>query len=379
MSNTEQKLSPREKRALKRRESLVDAADRLGVGKGSKEPTIAPLNYKSDLIHALNYYNTAFETKDKRKWTMSYVGKNSVKEFDEVPDHEFKQVGVLIRLKQRDQFLDEKELTFIDETLARLRKLNTMEKVSSVVKNPIRQEVKKLVDKTEEAVNGHINEFCLMIDEFIINDVEPDFSSYLKTRQVPANIAKQIPSFFAKAVSEITEALEGEDKQLVEGYSFMKKPKLKKLLKHYESIAEACQQAVVSNKVERKPRKVKEKPASVVAKGVKYMPECTELGIKSALPVTLVNSSEVWIFNTKYKKLQVYRAPSGEKMTVKGTTLINYDVSNSTAKTLRKPEEAKNFAGMTKRNFDQAFKLLKTKESVVNGRINEECVILKVW
>lgn len=378
---TEEKLTPREKRALKRRESLENASTALGYNKGGKEPTINVLNYKTDLISALNYYNTVYDNKDKRKWTMTYVGKNSVKEFDQVPDYEFRTLGVLIRLKQREQFLEDKELKYIDDNLAKLRKLNTMEKVSSVVKNPVKEEKvqKPVIDKTFDIVNEHLGEFCFMIDEFITSDKEPDFATYLKSREVPANIAKQLPSFFERNIAELNEALEGEDKQLVEGYSFLKKTKLKKLLKFYESIAEACQQAVVSNKVERKPRKVKEKPATIVAKNVKYMPECVELGLKSAPPPTLVNSSEVWVFNVKYKKLQVYRAPSGEKMTVKGTTLINYDVANSTSKTLRKPEEAKNFAGLTKKNFELAFKNIKTKESVVNGRINEDCIIMKVW
>jgi len=44
-----------------------------------------------------------------------------------------------------------------------------------------------------------------------------------------------------------------------------------------------------------------------------------------------------------------------------------------------KPELVKGYADMTKRNLATEFKNLKTKESAVNGRINEECVILKVF
>lgn len=380
MTVEKDKLTAREKRALKRRESLENAAERMGIGKGSSEPTINPLDYKSSLTSALNYYNCVFDNKTKRKWVMSYVGKNSVADFDQIPDYKFRSVGVLIRLKQREQILEDKELKFIDDTIADLRKLNKMEAVSSVVKNnqaaPVAAKPKE--DKTADVINTYLTEFCVMIDDFITKDVEPDFAAYLKSAAVPAPIAKQLPAFFSKNLNEAMEALEGSDKQLVEGYSFMKKPKLKKLIKVYESISEACQQAAVSNKVVRA-RKVKEKPATVIAKNVKYMPECTELGLKSVPAPTLVNSTEVWIFNTKYKKLQVYRAVNGEKMTVKGTSLLNYDVASSMSKTLRKPEEAKKFADMTKRNFDQAFKNLKTKEAVVNGRINEDCIIMKVW
>lgn len=378
---TEEKLSAREKRAVKRRESAEKAADALGVGKGAKELTINPLNYTEDLLRALNHYNLAFDNKQKRKWVMSYVGKAAVKDFEEIPDYQFRGLGAIIRLKQREQYLAEKELAFIDTRLTELRKLNAMEKKSSVVENPVKEDAPKklVIDKTEDLVNTHLTELCVMFDEFIMNDIEPDFTGYLKTREVPANIAKQLPQFFVNNIAEITEALEGEDKQLVEGYSFLKKTKLKKLLKLYESIATVCQQAVVSNKVIRKPRQVKEKPASVLVKSVKYLSEFPELGLKSVLVTSLVNSKEVWIYNTKYKKLQVYRAPKDQTMTVKGTSLLNYDVATSTTKTIRKPEQVKEFGGMTRKNFELAFNKLTTKEAAVNGRINDECIILKVW
>jgi hypothetical protein len=86
----------------------------------------------------------------------------------------------------------------------------------------------------------------------------------------------------------------------------------------------------------------------------------------------------VWIYNTKYKKIQAYRAEGDGTLSIKGTTIIGYSVAASGAKTLRKPETVKDYVAMTKRTFATAFKALKTKEAAVNGRINEDCVILKV-
>ena len=381
MTTETTKLTASEKRAMKRREVAAQASDRLGLTKGGNEPIINPLDYRTDLIKALNYYNCVYDNKDKRKWFMSYVGKT--KDFDALPDYKFKTVGTLIRLVQRDQTLQDGEIAYINETIAQLRReakfAVTVTDPKDNKEKPVAAVITKAVDKTEDIINTHLTEFNVMIDEFVLNDTEPDFGTYLKTKDVPSAIAKQLPQFFSKNTAEIAEAIEGKDKQLVEAYGFLKKTKLKKLLKVYESIAEACQQAVVSNKATRKPRQVKEKPASVVAKNVKYMPEFAELGLKSALPPTLVNSKEVWIYNTKYKKLQVYRAPKDQVMTVKGTSLVNYDVSASTSKTMRKPEQVPAMAAMTRKNFEMAFNKLTTKEAAVNGRINEECVILKVW
>ena len=372
-----EKLTASEKRTEKRKAAQQAAEQMFGVSKGSAEPVINPLDYSTSLMDALNHYNSAFDNKDKRKWFMSYVGKKST-EFNDLPDYEFRSIGTMIRLKQREQPLQDKELKYIEDTLKDLReKAKTGRTVSAFEKQPQEEKPKvSIQDRVAEAASTHIGEINGMIDEFIINDTEIDVASYLKANNVSSQVSKLIPQAFAPMINELNEVLEGKDKQLVEGYSHLKKTKIKKLIKALESIQDSCAQQVVSAKAARKPRVRKAKPASVVAKNVKYMKENTELGIKSVAPEKIVGASEVWIFNCKYKKLQVYRS---ESLSIKGTSILNYDVATSSSKTLRKPELVKGYADMTKRSLATEFKNIKTKESAVNGRINEECVILKVF
>jgi hypothetical protein len=109
------------------------------------------------------------------------------------------------------------------------------------------------------------------------------------------------------------------------------------------------------------------------------MNEFAEMGLKSEHPTKLVNADEVWIYNTKYRRLTVYKPADSGLLTVKGTTMINFDITTSISKTLRKPEVIKDFASMGKRALNTAFKQLTTKPSKPNGRINEECIILKAF
>ena len=376
----EPKLTASEKRAQKRREAAAKAEQVFGTGRGSTEPTINPLDYTISLMRALNYYNSAYENKDKRKWFMSYVGKKST-EFDSLSDWEFRSVGTLIRLKQREQPLIDKDLQFIEDTIEQLRrKAKGEQKVSALKGAPKVKEDKPVIsiqDRMAEAASTHIGEINGMIDDFIKSDIEIDVGSYLKANNVSPQVSKLIPGAFAKTLEELNLVIEGDDKELVEGYSNIKKVKLKKLIKAIESISDACAQQAVTAKAARKPRVKKEKPPAVVAKNVKYMKEHTELGVKSVTPEKIIGSSEVWIYNTKYKKLQVYRSLG--MLGIKGTTILNYDVATSGSKTLRKPELVKGYADMTKRNLGMEFKNLKTKEAAVNGRINEDCIILKVF
>lgn len=376
-----EKLTASEKRAQKRREAAAKAEQVFGTGRGSTEPTINPMDYTISLMRALNYYNAAYENKDKRKWFMSYVGKKS-DEFDSLSDWEFRSVGTMIRLKQREQPLTDKDLQFIEDKIKELRvKAKEGKQYSALKGEPKDKEPKAVVsiqDRMVTAASEHVGEINGLIDEFMINGSEIDVGSYLKANEVSPQVAKHIPQHFAKTIDELKEYVEGGDKQLTEGYSNLGKTKAKKLIKSLEAIETACMQQAVAAKAARKPRARKEKPASVVAKNVKYMKEFTELKLTSEKPEKIIGASEVWIYNTKYKKIQAYRALVGT-LGIKGTTILNYDVASSGAKTIRKPELVPTYVGMTKRTLANEFKNLKTKESAVNGRINEDCIILKVF
>ena len=368
-----EKMTAGERRALKRREAIEKGERALGLSK-VHEPRINPLNYAGSMMKVLNYYNVMYDNKTKRKWTMAYLGAKG-KQLEVLPDWQFRTVGTLIRLKNRNEPLSDKDMALIDSTIAEM--IETAKTIAPPKKKvDVKAEAPK-VDKNLEAASAHIAEINGMLDAYIIDRTEFDLAAYLKANQVSAQVAKLIPGAFADLKTELAEALEGKCAQLKEGYSNLKKTELRKFLKIVESFDEACKTQAIAVKVERKPRVRKEKPASVLAAKVKYMPEAKDLGLKSELPVKMVGASEVWVYNVKYKKLMVYRAE--EKITVKGTTLIGWDVKKSGGKTIRKPETVKDYLPMTKRTFAQAYSTLKTKESAVNGRLNEDCVILKVF
>jgi hypothetical protein len=132
---------------------------------------------------------------------------------------------------------------------------------------------------------------------------------------------------------------------------------------------------VQTAKANRAPRKLKPvSPTKMTAK-MKFLREFAELNLKSVSPTGIIGSSEVWFYNTKYRRVGVYRAENGT-VSVKGTTIIGFDIKESKAFTLRKPEEFFKGLAMGKRALTNALKTLKTKPSQPNGRINEETIIL---
>ena len=67
-------------------------------------------------------------------------------------------------------------------------------------------------------------------------------------------------------------------------------------------------------------------------------------------------------------------------LTVKGTTIQDFNEDSSVQKTLRKPkEQISNWTGKAKTKFAKAFDELTTTSIKMNGRINEHTIILKAF
>ena len=115
---------------------------------------------------------------------------------------------------------------------------------------------------------------------------------------------------------------------VVNSYSNFTTSQMKKFILLVESMVTACNQQIQSVKV-KKPRTAKPvSPIKLVSK-LKYLKEYVELKLKSIQPTAIITNSELWTYNTKYRKLAIYKAEKGNKLTVKGTAIIGYDVTLS--------------------------------------------------
>jgi hypothetical protein len=96
--------------------------------------------------------------------------------------------------------------------------------------------------------------------------------------------------------------------------------------------------------------------------------------------VDIIGAQELWAYNTKTRKLYKYIADSlTGPLGVKGTSITNFDTAKSVGKTLRKPEEKlKEFARATKVQLRKFLEDIKATETLGNGRMNSDTVLLKV-
>lgn len=345
----------------------------------SGEPVVTQDNYREDFIRALNWYNANEELKTIRGYLDSFVKiKPELKVFSkaiaQATDQEVKVLGIISRLLRREQFVSEEHNTHL---LNNLNKLADKYKKHSVEKQTTDNAPISIQDRITDAARNHAGEIDEQIDIYASTG-SADFSpkNYLLSKQVSGAVSKRIGECYKPLAKELGEAVAGKDDQLVEGYSHFSKSHLKKFANFVQSIVDACTQQAVSARAQRTPRVRKAKPASQIVAKLKYMKESAELGLKSINPADIVGAGELWVYQPAARKLTVYRA-ADSALTVRGTTIIGYDVEKSETKTLRKPEEFfKGLASTGKRAMVNAWKELTTKSSTPRGRINEEMILL---
>jgi hypothetical protein len=380
LSQASKALAAKEKQAVKQKEKIVQVG---AILKGSVgEPTTTEQNYSVEFPMALTWYGLHEEDKVMRKWLVNYLISNNqrkyVKSVEKAWDVEVKALCVIVRLLSRDQFISDEHKSFIQTRLDFIKDKyedNVVVVVDSVKPAVASAPVVTIDQRITDSSRKYAAEVDNEIDNFVRNK-KSDFSmkSFLLSNSISGAVSKKIGSFYSGVISELTEALEGKDEQLVEGYSHFTKVELKRFLTFMESIVADCQQQVVAAKATRMPRKRKEKPAGVLVARMQYQKEFAELNMKSIAPTAIIGASELWVYNTKYRRVSVYYALDRGGLSVKGTTLLNYDTSKSETKTLRKPEEF--FKTPGKRAMAFAMKSVKTKPVIPNGRINTETILI---
>lgn len=202
----------------------------------------------------------------------------------------------------------------------------------------------------------------------------------LKGKGVKAAHARIIKDFYARDLSELEELASGKaDEQLREGYSHLSKKQVKNLIAFYQEIASACDMLTQEAKVNRAPRAKKAVPAEKIVAKLKFMKTNEPLKLVSINPTDIIGSKELWIFNTKSRKIGRYVAEEYKELGVKGTTITGFDVNMSVQKTVRKPEEKlKEFKAAGKVQLRKFLDEINATDTKMNGRINEETILLKV-
>lgn len=189
---------------------------------------------------------------------------------------------------------------------------------------------------------------------------------------------------------EIDEEGEGdsEERQLLESYEDISNEVIEKGIKAHDNIFKACDYMIDIANANRKSRKKKPISKDKLVSKLQYSKEDTKYNLKSIDPKDIITAEQLWVFNTKTRKLGIYVASvldprglnrEGTGLSVKGTSVQGFDPEKSVQKTLRKPEEQlSEFMKCGPVKSKTFFSEIKSMEIALTGRINPDTILLKV-
>lgn len=212
------------------------------------------------------------------------------------------------------------------------------------------------------------------------NPKEFKILNLLKGKSAKAAHARIIKDFYAPTLEELTELASGKaDEQLREGYSHLPRKHVKKLIEFFTEIDTACTMLMEEAKVTRKPRKTKAVSKDKLVAKLKFKKTDDALKLVSINPVDIIGSKELWLFDTKTRKLGKYVASEYQDLGIKGTTITGFDEGKSIQKTLRKPvDQLKEFKSAGKVALRKFLEDINAVDIKLTGRINENQILLKI-
>ena len=328
----------------------------------------------TNFTDALNWYNYMGSDDDAREWFFDYLKKNYTKSdiafIRKLPKWKIsKTLGSVARILSNGNVLPEKNMEYFKNGVQDLIHAGKQ------VIDQVEETTKPVVDiqaRVRDKANIIITDLEEQID-LVMDGKEFSMYNFCQAKELNPQILSIVADYYRPQWEEILSS----DEQVKEAFG-----KRQKFWANFWNNFFADIDRYLNNKKVvkvRKPREKKVKSAVDQVKNLKFKKDDPSLKIVSVHPAEIIGCQQLWVYNTKYRKLTQYLAVGPAGIQVKGTTLTGWDVESSTSKTLRKPEQSlTELLSAGKVGLRSFISNIKTAESKPNGRINEDCILLRV-
>jgi hypothetical protein len=385
-------------RAFKRYEFKVRAEDLKFKGPEPVWPTTYPPEWdrKGNMSDGLNWYNYVCDAKDRRRFLEDWIHVR----------RESTRIGDLKTLSR----ISDKHMTTTYAHLARMdimgfpvhdqdreliwkkvvegyNKSKPDHAIEDVFKNPAASNQETVQDRMNRQVAEVVSDiedvlFDVLNDKQqlgssaqVLNKIKLSSQHYKKLAQRLEPLVLEFKELKEKRVKH--SKLVDQDTQLLEGYNWISSRNLRAGSSFLEDCLDTCRRLMTERQVERV-RKQRPVDKNKLVRKFKYLAESKEPKLTSISPVDCLNVSEVWVYNTRTRKLGVYYSEFPGGITIKGSQFVGIVTHSSTQKTLRKPsEQLAEFLKIPKSQNKKYFDKIKGTETKLKPRSNENTVILK--
>lgn len=349
----------------------------------------APELRQREVGRRCNWYNYTQDKKTAKKWIAEWLELNKQKslarDFVKIKDAWTPTTcGWYARMSQIGLELTEHEAEFIvkrsQEAVLNHQRANDDDE-EQAKDRPARPNIQEImIGKAHEAA-GDIDAIW---DEYLQGDVKagqkPEgIQNILASYNILAQHVGIIKEHWLRQIRELQDAVADVDADLSEGYGCWTKTQQKNMINYCTAIISELDAYHQSKKAKIGVRKKKPvSPEKQVAK-LKHLRNYEEFKLETVEPTKILKASELWVYNTKNRKLQYYVADDYAKVfSVKGTSILGFDTNKSSQKTLRKPQDVLKELRMSgKPDSRKLYDNIKATATAVNGRFNENLIIIK--
>jgi hypothetical protein len=356
----------------------------------------APLNL--GFMQYKSYIRTDIDKKDIagliRNYIRAHYTKDKIKIMFAAPDWQFylythvaatigwKNAGLEFPVNWRSELVIN---NYISELMIEGNKTIAENTAASIETGPVsRSPMEILKVKThdmlaniDDVIDDHVSNY--EVNNALTAFDELNIYSKFNKEGTAYNTAKASFDHIEKLTEEIELLLSKGDEQLNEAYSFIKPKRQKVLLAFLVDIRDDIKRYMLNKKATRKTKAPTIMTADRQVSKIKYAKESVEYKIQSINPVSIIGASQLYTFNTKNRMLTEYLTSSPKGFEMKGTTLRNLNSSSRSIR-LRKPEDIlPDIQSKPVSRINAIWNGLTTKQSVPNGRINNDTILVRIF
>ena len=333
---------------------------------------------KLEMVSTLSWYTQNKDTKDAMKYATDYFKKNHKLNVEDVIKNYTTTFGFVCRILNNGGILGERDKIWFDDILVKIKEDLAKPKVEVMVDDkPVQPNIQ---DRIREKASECIGELEGLLDEYILSKFTSNPKPYgiMHTLNIKGVHTNRILEHWKRIRSEYDNVLTTEDELIKEGYSNFSKPEIKKIIGFCDSVITDALKVVNESIKSRKPRQRKQKSPEQLVSKLKYLDKFEELKLESVSPKDIIGALQLWVYNTKSRKLGCYNAEDAGGLSVKGSTILNFNESKSTHKKLRKPEVTlPQVLTGGKVYLRNALDEIKAVASPLNGRLNTDTILLR--
>jgi len=341
------------------------------------------------LRSSLNYYNYFYSSKDLKKIVVSWLENSTKTPPDVLAAYKASPDGLtpitlcsIVRAHTVGMPLKEKHADYVFNKIEEIVKEFGFD-LSNV--GPTNPAAKKegyrptIQDRIAEKLAAVLGEIEGEIDQFYTKKTSKfKLFDYLTKNGVSAASTPKIVELLQKHIAELSGA--ETDADLKEAYDFLSKKERKELIEKFQAFINDAEMFSQAKKTQRKARAPKAPNKEKQVAKLKFLGKDDQLKLVSINPVDILGATELYVYDTKRRKLGVYVADAHiGALGVKGASIVGFDEVKSACKTLRKPaEQLRDFMKTTKTQARKFLKDIKAVETRLSGRISGEVLLLKV-